>query len=116
YREQGREGCAPEGYGARVDERRSARGGPEGRDGEPSPQAGTTAAADTGRQSDRQHARIDSERRPEPRADDGNRQSALATTHSEAPRGQPRRLPLPFWNGYNRWFTRRDWHWEVVQR
>src|SRR5919204_2883756 len=38
-RQQGREGCASEGNGARVDQRGSARGWPQGRNGESSSEA-----------------------------------------------------------------------------
>ena len=78
--EQGRQGGAPERHGSRVDERGSARSGPERRHGESSPQAGAagTQNTDAGRRPDRrQHAGIDDWRYGESGSDDGDRQSAV---------------------------------------
>src|SRR5262249_29839425 len=45
-REQGRQGGASEGHSARVDQRGSARGRPQGRHGEPPPEAGAAGPVD----------------------------------------------------------------------
>src|SRR2546427_8524613 len=112
-REQGRQGGAPERHRARVDERGSARGRAQGRDGEPPAQAGAVRRRDAGIERRR---RADGRSRDERTADDGQRVNAHAPWGILVPAGG---LPIRFWIGYNRWFspsTRCGWYWEVVQR
>ena len=97
------------GHGARVDERRSARGRAQGRHGEPSAQAGAASSqATTEHEHDGPSAAIEQVGGDEPRSTvAGLAQCCACLTGCRSA------------SGYNRKFSprpRRDWYWEVVQR